>query len=77
MHPFVSGPVGVGSLLVACGEYKKLDFFLKNLHVSDLVHKCCSDINEGRWIPFLFYSVLLATGSAFVEKNFLHRWVAS
>ena len=53
MHPFVGGRAGVGSVLLACGDYKKLVFFKKPT-CFDLVLKCCSGTNEGMRVHLLF-----------------------
>ena len=53
--------------VVACEDYKEPEF-LRSPHVLELVLKCCSDINKGRWLKLLFYSPLLVNVTAlFIE----------
>ena len=44
---------------------------LRCMHALDLVLKCCSDINEGNWIQFLFYLlVLVIVAASFIGMSF-------
>ena len=49
---------------------KKLNF-LRFIHVFDLVLKYCSDINEGNWLQFVFYPIIMMDIPQILEWGFL------
>ena len=47
--------------------------FLRCSHVFELVLKCCSHLNKGRWLKISFYPILLVNESAlFIEVVFFN-----
>ena len=75
MHPFLGGPAGVGSVLLACVDYKKLDFFYKTYlswtWASNVVEtKTTEFCSVSFFTPFMGECNSIGSGI-----SFLHLWV--